>query len=127
MADTPHGTTIAFGTSSFSANLLSISGPDLTRASYKTSHLGTTGGYHTYDMADLVEGGDITVEFEFDGDDDPPIDGATETVTITWPNSYTWAATCGCSGYSVSATDQDDRMTASMALKVCGAVTMSSG
>jgi hypothetical protein len=84
MSDTGTGTTIAFGTSSFSAEITSISSGGISRESYDTSHMGTTGSM-TKAPKKLVDQGTVDLEFKFDPDAQPPISGPTETVTITFP------------------------------------------
>lgn len=80
------GTTIAFATSSFVANILSINGQDMSRPSIKTSHMGTT-TYDTFVPGDLSDPGSTEMTFQFDPDTQPPINGAAEVITITFPLS----------------------------------------
>ena len=82
--DVGTGITIAFGTSSFSADLLSLNGSAIERGEYETTHMGTTGS-KTFSPMDLIDQGEIEMEFAFDPDAQPPIGGATETITITFP------------------------------------------
>jgi len=117
-----YGTTITFGTSSFSANLLSIDGPGLERAAINSSHMATASSYMTYIPAALADGGTIDIEFEFNGADSPPITGATETVTIDWAStlgSGSWAFSGFMTNYSPSAS-VGERMTATATIKCTG-------
>jgi len=123
MANTGNGTTITFGTSSFSANLLSVGGPGRSRGSIETSHMGTTTS-HTFIPDDLVDNGEVSLEFEFNGYDTPPINGAVETITIAWGGTGdTWAFSGFMTNYEPSAA-MGDRMTATATLKVTGDITI---
>lgn len=82
--DVGTGITIAFGTSGFTADILSVNGSGIERGEYETSHMGTTGG-RTWSPTALVDEGTIELEFAFDPDAQPPINAATETITITFP------------------------------------------
>lgn len=82
--DVGTGTTIAFGTSNFTADLLSLDSGGASRESYETTHMGTTGDM-TFSPKSLVDRGTIDIEIAFDPDDQPPIAGAPETITITFP------------------------------------------
>ena len=84
MSDTGTGTTIVFATSAFTAEVTNISSSGITRDSYDTSHLGTTGSM-TKAPKKLIDAGSIDLEFKFDPNSQPPISGPTETVTITFP------------------------------------------
>ena len=89
--DTPHGTTIAFGTSSFSANLKSYTLGGQSRAMHDTSHLGTAAPgaseihNKTFLPSDLSDGGDLTMVIHFNPENLPPINGPKEVITITFP------------------------------------------
>ena len=125
--DVGTGTTIVFGTSGFSADLLSVSAGGASRESYDTTHMGTTGS-KTFAPTSLVDQGTLDIEFAFDPDEQPPISGAIETVTITFPlpDGGSTAATLVGSGFvtdfSFSA-EVEERMTGSATLKWSGGVT----
>jgi hypothetical protein len=84
MADSGTGTTITFGTSNFTAELLSVDVSDQERGFIDTTHMGTTGA-RTKSPLDLVDRGGLDIEFNFDPDIEPPIDQAAETITLTFP------------------------------------------
>jgi len=92
------GASIAFGTSSFTANITSItpvSGAE--RPAIDTTHLGTTTA-RTFVPGDLVNWGELEVELQFDIDDRPPIDQVAETITITFPLSALGATAATLAG-----------------------------
>jgi hypothetical protein len=122
MAEIGTGTTITFGTSGFTGEILEITGPDGSRVSVPTSHLGTTVA-HTFMPGDLVDWGEVSLEIAFDPTEDPPIDEAPESITITFPNSDTtsWEFTGFVTGFNVR-TPLEERMTATMRLKITGDV-----
>ena len=124
MADVGTGTTIVFGTSGFSAEVMTINGNDITREDIETTHMGTT-GYKTYIPGDLVEGGAIEMEINFDPDAQPPITGVPETITITFPlpAGGITPADVEFSGYVNSwswADPMEEKMTADVSIKVDG-------
>ena len=84
MADVGTGTTIAFATSSFTAEVININGNDISREDIETTHMGTA-GYRTYVPSRLVEGGTVDMEITFDPDVQPPIAGVAESITVTFP------------------------------------------
>lgn len=86
MPITGNTATITFGTSGFTASFTEIGGTEETRESLDNSHLGTT-TKKTYQPDDLYEPGEFTAMFYWDPEFGtfPPISGAAETVTITYP------------------------------------------
>jgi len=124
MSDLGHGSTITFGTSGFSAELMSLSGPSIERASVETTHMGTTTA-KTFTPGDIYDGGSITCEFQYDAGDTPPVAGAAETITIAWGGSGTFSFSGFMTSYSINGEQGDNLMTASMGIKVTGAVTFS--
>ena len=123
MANTGNGSTITFSVSGFSANLLSVGGPGRSRGSIETSHMETVKS-HTYIPDDLVDNGEVQIELEFNGADDPPIDEAAEATTINWGGTGdTWAADMFMTNYEPGAA-MGDRMTATATLKVTGDITI---
>ena len=122
------GTTIAFGTSSFSMNIDSFELPEAQRNSIRTSHLGTTGA-HTFMPSKLIDNGELVINGHLDPDIDPPVGAAAETITITFPleSGETTAANWQFSGYMTAyggtGDGDDDKATARAVVKVTGAVT----
>jgi len=126
--DTGTGATITFGTSSWSANILSIDWSGLSRDSIETTHLGTTAA-KTFIPEDLYDSGEVSLDFQFDVDDFPPIDQAAETITITAPLSSSgstagkWAATGFMTDFSFNVTTGAELMSGSATVKFTGAIT----
>lgn len=79
------GITLTAPTSSWTCQITSLDPADWTRAAIKTSHMATTTG-HTYVPGDLVDYGSVNVEFWYDPEIEPPIDGVAETWCITFDN-----------------------------------------
>jgi len=129
-ADQGTATTITFGTSSFSADLLSINGGAITRDAIETTHMTTATG-KTFVPADIEDGGEYTMEIAFIGSLVLPTVGTAvlETITINWGGTgtgYEWAF----SGFVTSTGDIsasiNERMTTTLTIKVSGDITISS-
>lgn len=118
--DVATGITITFGTSGFSAELLDLDGPSMTRDAIQTSHQGTTVA-HTKTPADLYDPGELTATLHFNPDTALPIDDVAETITINWPSGWDWVFTGFATGYSPSA-PFNDKMTADLTITVSGTI-----
>ena len=122
--DVGTGTIIAFGTSGFAAEVLSLNGNDITRPDVDVTHMGST-TYMEYQPGDLADGGSIEMEIGFDPDSQPPVTSAAETITITFPlpsggaTSATFVFTGYVSTWSWTA-PLEEVMTASITIKVDG-------
>lgn len=125
------GATINFGSSGFSAHITHIDHSGISRAVVETSHLGTTTA-RTFIPGDLYDGGTVALDLNFDPNDQPPITSTAETVTITFPvkagqssgASAQFSAFVSDWGYTVPL---EDKMTATITLKVTGAITWTDG
>lgn len=84
--DTGNTATIAFGTSSFVGNYTRIGGTEQTREALEDTVLATT-SRKSYCPDDLVEPGEFECELLWNPSYSvfPPISGAVETITITYP------------------------------------------
>ena len=127
MADLGTGITIAFGTSGFTAELLSLGSTGVERGEYETTNMATTGD-KTFAPMKLVEQGSLEMEWAFDPDSQPPISGAVETITITFPlpDGGLTSATLVGSGFVKSFTwgaALEEKMTASAEIRWSGGVT----
>ena len=125
--DVTTGATVVFGTSSFSAEILSIGLPDMSRGSVDTTNMATTTA-RTHLPVDLIDLGTLELEMNFDADAEPPLSGAAETITITFPipSGGTSGATIAGSGFftafSITA-PLEDKMTATATIKWTGDLT----
>ena len=122
--DVGTGTTIAFGTSSFSADVMSLNGSDITREDIEVTHMGST-VYREFQPSDLADGGSIEMEIGFDPNSQPPILGVAETITITFPipSGGASGATFIFTGYVSTwswTSPKEEAMTASITIKVDG-------
>lgn len=124
MAQLGTGTTITM--SGFTANIISVDGPSMSRESVQTSHMATT-NYHTFIPASLVDGGELTLEVEHESTTAVPITNSPTTVTIVWGGTAgtSWSFTGFMTGYTPNAAI-DERMTASVTVKVAGEITIDS-
>jgi len=122
MAQLGTGTTITM--SGFTADILSVDGPSMSRESVQTSRMSTT-NYHTFIPASLVDGGELTLEIAHQSTTAVPINSAATTVTIVWGGTEgtSWSFSGFMSGYTPNAAI-DERMTASATIKVAGAITI---
>jgi len=114
------GASIAFGTSSWSANIISMTDLGVERPAVDTTHLGSS--VRTYMPGRLLDGGTLNLEVNHDSAKSPPVSAAAEAITITLNDSDTISFPGFITSYRVSI--QDEQMTrASVAVKVAGAVT----
>lgn len=124
--DVSTGTTITFGTSSWTGAVQSIDSLSFERQVKDRTHLGTT-TFRAKAPGDLQDAGGLTVRFFFDPDDPPPITAAVETITLTFPipvgksAGATLAGTAFVSSYSFSVPEADEDMTAEMTIIWTGA------
>lgn len=131
------GTTIAFGTTSWTSNLKSVTWSGIKRKSLDTSYMGTTQvsgpnttttgfGSMTFIPSSLSDPGSLKFVVQFNPDKVPLIDSASETVTVTWPKGANttgakWAGTGFVTDFEVN--DQmEEIMTATVTVKMSGNV-----
>jgi len=122
MADTFFGGSVSFD-SGFLAEIISGTLPEQVRESIDTSHAGTTGGKMTFIPSDLIDGGELQVELNFDETASPPIDQAAESTVLTFASGTTWTFSGFMTNYG-GELPIDDRMTASATIKVSGGITI---
>lgn len=116
------GTTITFGTSAFTAEIMAVTPPPSTREKIKTSYMSTTLD-HTYIPASLVDHGELEFDISFEGGLNVPLHSAAETITITYPDGDTWVF----SGFVTDFTGSvplEDKMTGTIKVAVSGAITV---
>jgi hypothetical protein len=122
------GATIAFGTSGFTADLISLTLPEFTREAIESTHLGTTGA-KTFKSAKLYTVGDISATFDHDPSETDMITQDAETITISYPllDGQATPTTLEFTGFAMSVGGEemtvDSRMVTSMTIKPQGAIT----
>lgn len=127
------GSTVAFGTSSWVSEIISLAWSGMTRGVVETSHMTTslTGtdefGSATFIAHDFADGGELTLEVHFNPDWTPPIELVEEVITITTPintvggTGATWVFTGFCKSFEWNA-PMEDKMTATLVLRINGKV-----
>jgi len=121
------GATVGFGTSSFSANITGININGISRGVVDTTHLGTTTA-RTFIPTDLIDAGEFELEIQHDVSKYPPIKGAAETITLTYPLS-TGGTTAGSYSFTGFATNYDanipleELQTGTLTIKISGDIT----
>lgn len=125
------GTTVSFATSLFSAQVLAVRGPNLTRGSVDTTHMGSTlpsstelGG-RTHIPVKLPDMGELELDIHFNPDTWPPIRGAAEVIRLTFPipSGLSNGAYIQGSGFVISfdsAVPLEDKMTGTLRVKCSG-------
>jgi len=116
------GITITFETSGFTAQILDVTPPGMSRESIDVTHQGTT-GQKIFTPGDLYDPGELSFDIHFNPDTTPPVGSAAETITIRYPSGSTWQFTGFCTGYAPSA-PLEDKMTGTVTVKVTGAITI---
>ena len=119
------GTTITFGTSNFTADILDITPPPLSREAIDTSHQGTTNA-KTFFPATLYDGGELTFDIHFDPSTTPPMNSAAETITILYPDGSYQEFDGFMTGYA-PASPLENKMTGTVTVKVTGEIDFASG
>jgi len=128
MADTGNGTTVTFGTSSFTAAIDSVEWGGMERPAINTSHLGTT-SYETFMPGDMVDPGEVTLNIQYDPDAQPPIAGAAETITIRYPTpsggsaGATHVGTGFVTKFTPGNAKNNELMMGSVTIKFSGSIT----
>ena len=122
LVDVSTGLTIGFGTSGFTAQILDVTPPPLTREDVDTTHQGTTGA-RTKMPVDLYESGDLEFDIHFRAGTHPPIDAAAEVVTLTFPSGTTWIFTGHFKSY-VPTAPLEGKMTAHVIVGVSGTIVI---
>lgn len=134
-ADIGTGTTIAFGTTGFQAQVTGVSLAGIAREAIDTSHMATTPtpagkmGSRTFMPGDLSDGGELSLEIHFDPDDVPPISQPAEQVTVTFPipagltNGATYVFSGFVTGFQANV-PLEDKMTGTLTVKVSGPITV---
>ncbi len=128
-------TTVVFGTSAFVNDIMAIGLPSVSRESIDTSHFntglasGNDFGSKTFIHSCLTDAGEFTMDVHFNPFALPPIEGNTETVTITFPlvsgdttsTIFTFQAFLQAFEFTGPL---EDKMTASLTWKITGSVVV---
>jgi hypothetical protein len=124
------GVAITFA-SGFMAWITDVSVTGISRAPLETTNSATTVS-RTFIPEKLVNYGELRVSLQLKTSADPPIEGAAETVTITWPmetggtTAPTWSGTGFMTGYEATGSI-NGIMTATATLKITGTLTFTAG
>lgn len=133
--DVTTGTTVVFGTSGFTAEIVDLAFGGVSRKSIDVSHMGTSlpssseYGNMPFIPGRLSDAGELAMEIHFNPQTTPPLDLVPETVTVTFPlfpgdtTPADFEFTGFVTGYDIGL-PLDDKMTASMTVKVDGKVTV---
>jgi len=119
------GTTLTYA--NFTVNVLSISHSGPTRESIDTSYMGTTVA-RTFVASDLYDAGEVSVEFQFAGDESPvtPISAAVSDIVVTWGGAGAgsiWTTSAQMTGWECSAAT-DELMTGTATFKLSGTIVV---
>lgn len=118
------GISIVFATSSFSAEMLDVGIGGISRESFDFGHHGTTGG-RPFKPGKTYDPGELTLDILYDPNSQPPIEGAPEVITITFPvpEGDSSGAEHEITGFVTNFDIQgpfEDRLTASITIKLSG-------
>lgn len=121
------GTTITFSGGFFTGTLLELSWSGIERAALEISNsnqvnLGTPIYGRQFTPGKLYDPGEIVLRLLFDETMTPPIVGAAETITVTFPSANTWAASGFLTQFETTG-QVDDLFEARATLKLSGNVT----
>ncbi len=118
------GTTVTFGTSGFTGNIMNVSQDGISRPSVDTSHMGTTTA-RTFTPGDLYDGGEITLSVQWDpaAATKPPISAAAETITIAFKGGANTAQFSGFVTEYGNDIPMEELMMTEITIKVSGVIT----
>lgn len=119
--DTGAGASITFS-SGFFATLLGLEWSGISREVVETTTLGVTSGGRTYLPAKRYDPGSIVARMQFDSDLSPPISAVAETVTVTFDDAETWAASGMLVDFAFTV-EGDELMEATATVKLTGDIT----
>ena len=125
-----HGVAITFA-SGFMAWITDVSVSGIRREALETTNSSTTAS-RTFIPEKLVNYGEIRVSLQLKTSADPPIEGAAETITITWPmekggaTAPTWSGTGFMTAYEATG-PINGIMTATATVKITGTLTFTAG
>src|SRR5262245_8898689 len=128
------GTEVTFETSGFSARITNVRWSGIMRNAIDTSYMqfGTIGanqfGNREYIPSGLIDPGEIVLDIHFNPEDHVPMNEP-EMITVTWPKAAAdaTAATWACTGFvrQMEINDpMDEKMTATLTIKLTGSCTM---
>ncbi len=135
------GSTIVFADSLYTANLLSVDWSGISREVVDANHMGISTGNVAPDFGsaqflpvDFADGGELTVEVQFDPAQLPPmlpaVVGDSELITLTFPlfsgdaGAANFAFQGFCKNMDITAS-LEEVMTATLTVRVTGGVTKS--
>jgi hypothetical protein len=119
--DLGHGTTMAFGTSGWTVNIVGVGDVGWEREIVDSTHLGTS-DWKTYLFSRLRDGGSPTMTVQHDPSNLPPSSTTAEEITITLYDTNTIVFDGAIASYKISIASEE-LTTAQVTLKVTGAVT----
>lgn len=125
---TANGTTLAIDGGTAVVNLISVTAYNVSVATIDSTNMAST---WRESIGGLKDGGDCSFEIAYDPAGathqalTTDIDGASHSVVITYSNSDTTSFNAIITGFSVTAA-LDDKITASVTMKITGAVTFAS-
>lgn len=133
--DLGRGSTVTFGTSSWTAQITEISWDGIERVFESSTYLGTaipsTGqfGGHTFIFSELADPGSMEITFHWNPDTPPPINAAAETITLTLlgPDNAAGATLAGSgamTSLSFSGITPDGIRLGSATIKFSGLITI---
>ena len=120
------GTTVLYGTSSFAADVLTFDGPSQTLEAIDTTTMTTTDS-KTFIPAKIKDSGELTMTIVHEGNQEPNIGDALETITVDWSGEgvgHKWAFSGFVTAYTQGA-EIDGRMEGSVTIKLSGPITVS--
>jgi len=121
-----HGVAITFG-SGFFAWITDVNPSSMRREALETTNSATTTA-RTFTPELLVNYGELRITFQFDASKDPPIEGAAESITITFPRAAgaataaNWTGTGFMTAYEPTV-PINGIMTATATIKWTGSIT----
>ena len=120
MADTGHGSTVTFGTSTWTGEVLTLQAPVHSREELDATHLGST-TYNETLPGDTVKLEPSPISFQFDADEPLPYSAVDELITITFKSGAKFAGTGRIMTFTPPELGTNQKMVASGVISWSGA------
>lgn len=119
------GTTITFGTSSFTAEILGVGMDGIERPDIDVSHLGTEDA-REFKPGKLYDPGGLSLDIQYTPGTKPPIDAEPETITVAFADGGSVSFSGYVNAFNFEG-ELEDKWTGTVGVKASGVISFSAG